>query len=54
MAAVRVSSMSGRCTTASVMAIRSVNGALPHAPQPRWMSCWPYPVDSAGSGSSTA
>ena len=53
-AAVRASSTSARAQTSSVIAMRSVYGAAPHAPQPRWMNFWPYPVDSAGSGSRTA
>ncbi len=51
---VRVSSMSGRACAASVIAIRSVNGRLPQSACPRAMKSRPYPVDSAGSGSSTA
>ncbi|CPU66274.1 Uncharacterised protein [Mycobacteroides abscessus] len=53
-AAVRVASISARASTASVIASRSVYGALPHAPHPRCTKSCPYPVDSAGSGSSTA
>ena len=51
---VRVSSMSGRATAASVIAIRSVNGRLPQSACPRATKSRPYPVDRAGSGSSTA
>ena len=40
-AAVRVSSMSSRASAASVIAMRSVYGAAPHAPQPSWTNSWP-------------
>jgi hypothetical protein len=53
-AAVRVSSMSPRAMTASVIDIRSVYGLPPQLFQPRAMKSRPYPVESAGSGSRTA
>jgi hypothetical protein len=53
-APVRVASMSSRAIAASVAAMRSVYGAAPQAPQPRCTKSCPYPVDRAGSGSSTA
>src|ERR1700761_7450232 len=52
--AVRVPSMSGRASAASVAAITSANGRSPHWWYALVMKSRPDPVDRAGSGSSTA
>jgi len=54
MAAVRAASMSGRATAASVAANEvGVPARRPSASSPPG-EAWPYPVERAGSGMSTA
>ena len=52
--ATRSASRSGRASAASVTAMMSAYGRAPHSRCARAMKPSPYPVDSAGSGSSTA